>query len=68
MIARVQGLTAADLGLARSTWPAGLRWGTAAATLVGAAYALAYLIAPVRQALRRAMARSGARRCGRFWS
>jgi membrane protease YdiL (CAAX protease family) len=51
VIARVQGLTAADLGLARSTWPAGLRWGTAAATLVGAAYALAYLITPVRQAL-----------------
>jgi membrane protease YdiL (CAAX protease family) len=51
VIARVQGLTAANLGLARSTWPAGLRWGTAAATLVGAAYALAYLIAPVRQAL-----------------
>ena len=51
VIARVQGLTAADLGLARSTWPAGLRWGAAAATLVGAAYALAYLIAPVRQAL-----------------
>ena len=51
VVARVQGLTAADLGLARSTWPAGLRWGTAAATLVGAAYALAYLITPVRQAL-----------------
>jgi membrane protease YdiL (CAAX protease family) len=51
VIARVQGLTAADLGLARSTWPAGLRWGAAAATLVGAAYALAYLITPVRQAL-----------------
>src|SRR5215218_9643194 len=51
VIARVQGLTAADLGLARSTWPVGLRWGTAAATLLGAAYALAYLIAPVRQAL-----------------
>jgi uncharacterized protein len=51
VIARVQGLTAADLGLARSTWPAGLRWGTAAATLVGAAYALAYLITPVRQTL-----------------
>jgi membrane protease YdiL (CAAX protease family) len=51
VIARVQGLTAADLGLARSTWPAGLRWGTAGATLVGAAYALAYLITPVRQAL-----------------
>ena len=51
VIARVQGLTAADLGLAWSTWPVGLRWGTAAAMLVGAAYALAYLIAPVRQAL-----------------
>ena len=51
VIARVQGLTAADLGLARSTWPVGLRWGTAAATLLGAAYALAYLIAPVLQAL-----------------
>jgi membrane protease YdiL (CAAX protease family) len=51
VIARVQGLTAADLGLARSTWPVGLRWGTAAAMLVGAAYALAYLIAPVRQGL-----------------
>jgi membrane protease YdiL (CAAX protease family) len=51
VIARVRGLTAADLGLARSTWPAGLRWGTAAATLVGAAYTLAYLITPVRQAL-----------------
>jgi uncharacterized protein len=51
VIARVQGLPAADLGLARSTWPAGLRWGTAAATLVGAAYALAYLITPVRQTL-----------------
>jgi membrane protease YdiL (CAAX protease family) len=46
-----QGLTAADLGLARSTWRTGLRWGAAAAALVGAAYALAYLIGPVRQAL-----------------
>lgn len=50
-IARARGLTAADLGLARSTWPTGLRWGATAAALVGAAYALAYLITPVRQAL-----------------
>jgi CAAX protease family protein len=51
IIARAHGLTRADLGLARSTWPAGLRWGAAAAALVGAAYALAYLVPPVRQML-----------------
>jgi membrane protease YdiL (CAAX protease family) len=51
VIARAYGLTAADLGLARSTWPAGLRWGAAAAALVGAVYALAYLVPPVRQVL-----------------
>ena len=50
-IARACGLMAADLGLARSTRPAGLRWGAAAAALVGAAFVLAYLLAPVRQAL-----------------
>ena len=50
-VARAQGLTAADLGLARSTWPAGLRWGAAAAALVGPAYALAYVTGPVREAL-----------------
>ncbi len=50
-VARACGLTAADLGLARSGWPAGLRWGAAAASLVGAAYAVAYLLAPMRQAL-----------------
>jgi uncharacterized protein len=50
-ITRAQGLTAADLGLARSTWRTGLRWGAAAAALVGAAYALAYLVAPVHEAL-----------------
>jgi membrane protease YdiL (CAAX protease family) len=48
-IARGQGLAAADLGLARSTWPAGLRW--SAAALVGTAYALAYVAGPVREAL-----------------
>ena len=51
VIARTQGLAAADLGLARSTWLSGLRWGAAAATVVGVAYALAYLVTPVRQAL-----------------
>jgi uncharacterized protein len=50
-IARAQGLTTADLGLARSSWPAGLRWGAAAAALVGTAYALAYVTGPVREAL-----------------
>ena len=48
VIARAQGLAAADLGLAR---PARLRWGAAAAGLVGAWYALAYLITPLRQAI-----------------
>jgi uncharacterized protein len=50
-VARACGLAAADLGLARSAWPAGLRWGAAAAAVVAAAYAVAYLLAPVRQAL-----------------
>jgi membrane protease YdiL (CAAX protease family) len=50
-IARTQGLAVADLGLARSTWPGGLRWGAAAAVSVAAAYALAYLVPGVRQAL-----------------
>jgi membrane protease YdiL (CAAX protease family) len=50
-VARAAGLTAADLGLARSAWPAGLRWGAAAAALVAAAYAVACLLVPVRQAL-----------------
>jgi len=51
VIARASGLTVADLGLARSTWAGGLRWGAAAAALVAAAYALGYLVTPVRQAL-----------------
>jgi len=50
-VARAAGLAAADLGLARAAWPAGLRWGAAAAAVVGAAYALAMLIAPLRDAL-----------------
>jgi membrane protease YdiL (CAAX protease family) len=51
VIARAQGLAAAELGLARSSWSAGMRWGAAAATLVGVAYVLVYLIGPVREAL-----------------
>jgi uncharacterized protein len=51
VIARAQGLAAAELGLDRSSWPAGLRWGAAAATLVGVAYVLVYLTGPVRDAL-----------------
>ena len=50
-IARAQGLTTADLGLARSSWPTGLRWGATAAALVSTAYALAYVTVPVREAL-----------------
>ncbi|HEX2374079.1 MAG TPA: CPBP family intramembrane glutamic endopeptidase [Actinomycetota bacterium] len=50
-VAWALGVTAAKLGLARSAWPSGLRWGAAAAGVVGAAYALAFLLAPVRQAL-----------------
>jgi membrane protease YdiL (CAAX protease family) len=51
VIARAQGLTRADLGLARSSWPTGLRWGATAAALVGTAYALASVAGPVREAL-----------------
>jgi uncharacterized protein len=51
VIARACGLTAADLGLARSTWPAGLRWAAAAAAVVAAAYALGFVVAPAREAL-----------------
>lgn len=68
VIARAAGLAAAGLGLARSTWPAGLWWGAAAATLVGAGYALAYLITSVRQALPESDGGIGARCCGRCWS
>jgi uncharacterized protein len=68
VIARARGLAAADLELARSSWRSGLWWGAAAATLVGAAYALAYLVTPVRQALPESGGASGARCCGRFWS
>jgi uncharacterized protein len=51
VVARATGLSTADLGLARCTWPAGLRWGAAAAALVAAGYALGFLVGPLRQAL-----------------
>jgi uncharacterized protein len=51
VIARAVRLPAAELGLARAAGPAGLGWGAAAAGLVGAAYLLALLVAPVREAL-----------------
>jgi uncharacterized protein len=50
-IARAGGLAAADLGLARPALGTGLRWGGAAAALVAAGYAPAWLIPGVRQAL-----------------
>jgi len=52
-IARARGLGVADLGLARSSWPDGLRWGAVAAAVVAAAYALGFLVAPLRDALPR---------------
>ena len=64
-IARAQGLTAAELGLARSSWPRGLRWGAAAATLVGAAYVLGLLVAPLRDALPDGQGHLGA---GTLWT
>jgi uncharacterized protein len=50
-IARAQGLTTADLGLAQSSWPTGVRWGATAAALMGTAYGVAYVTGPVREAL-----------------
>src|SRR4029453_875527 len=51
VIARVQGLTAAELGVARSAWRAGPWGGAAAAAPVATAYALASLIPAARQGL-----------------
>ena len=51
VVARLSGLTAADLGLARSTWPAGLRWGGACVALAAAGYGIALLIPAVRDAV-----------------
>lgn len=43
-VARAGDLTADDLGLARRTWPAGLRWGAAAAGVVATGYGIAALV------------------------
>ena len=43
-IARAGRLSASDLGLARATWPAGLRWGGACAAVVAVGYGVALLI------------------------
>ena len=39
LFARVCGLTADDLGLARRGWPAGLRWGAAGAAVMATSMA-----------------------------
>ena len=51
VVARLSGLSAADLGLARSTWPVGLRWGGACVALAAAGYGIALLIPAVREAV-----------------
>lgn len=51
VVARASDLGADDLGLARSTWPSGLRWGGAAAVIVAAGYGVAALIPAVRDAV-----------------
>lgn len=48
VIARGSGLGAPDLGLTRSSWPAGLRWGGGFAMLAATAYTVALLIPAVR--------------------
>lgn len=58
LIARVGGLTPADLGLGRTAWPSGLRWGFGAAAAVAAGYGSALTV----PAVRRAIAGSGATR------
>ena len=45
------GLTAAELGLARTTWLSGLRWGVASAAAVVVGYALALAVPAVRESL-----------------
>ena len=51
VIARASGLGASDLGLARATWPAGLRWGAACAAVAAVGYGLAYVIPATRNAV-----------------
>jgi membrane protease YdiL (CAAX protease family) len=47
-IARGSRLRAGDLGLARATWPAGLRWGGICAAVVAVGYGVALLIPATR--------------------
>jgi membrane protease YdiL (CAAX protease family) len=49
VIARAGGLGLADLGLTRSSWPAGLRWGGGFAALAAAGYGAALVIPVTRE-------------------
>ena len=57
--ARVGGLSWADLGLCRTTWRAGARWGGGAVLLAAAVYALAYAVPATRPLLQDAGTASG---------
>lgn len=50
-VARLGRLSPADLGLARTTWGAGLRWGLVCVALVAAAYAIVLLVPAFRESL-----------------
>lgn len=50
-VARQSRLTAAELGLARGTWRAGLVWGAVPAAAVAVAYAVALAVGPARAEL-----------------
>jgi len=47
-IAHAARLRAGDLGLARSTWMRGLRWGSACAGIACVGYGIALLVPPIR--------------------
>lgn len=49
-IARASDMSADDLGLARRSWPSGLRWGGAAVGVVAAGYAVAAMLPAARDA------------------
>jgi membrane protease YdiL (CAAX protease family) len=51
VLARWTGLGASDLGLARSTWMAGLRWGGVCVAVAAAGYGVALLIPAARDAV-----------------
>ena len=51
LIARAAGLTPADLGLAPSAWPSGLRWGIGSASSVAAGYGAVLTVPAVRGAI-----------------